>query len=136
MRYHTRSKGTINDDALEINHSDNIRGCTKLLKNMLSMIGLMFFTIFYYANKAFMCVWKIGGIYIIWCTLHHVTSQLYVYYCTPYTFIGFIASPFIVATPQCTGLRWCIAHGAQTIISMWLVLGTWFIQKLGGYSFS
>ena len=47
-----------------------------------------------------------------------------------------IIAPFMVATPQCTGLRWCIMRGADTIISMWLVIGAWFMQKLGGYSLS
>lgn len=146
MSYHTRSQSTKNNNLINDNLSndnltnnnnnvkDNRRVCIKLFKNMLGMIGFLFFTIFYYANRAFVCVWKIGGIYIVWCSLHYVTSQLYVYYCTPYTLLGFITAPFMVATPQCTGLRWCITHGAQTIISMWLVLGTWFIQKLGGYS--
>ena len=139
MPYHTRSQGEPIDNLSENNcvtegNKNKYSAYNKLLKEASSMLCLLVFSVFYYANKMLVCVWKIGGIYIVWCTLHHVTSQLYVYYCTPYTLIGFLTAPFMVATPQCTGLRWCIAHGAETIISMWLVLGTWFVQKLGGYS--
>ena len=139
MRYHTRSQDRVRDNLSENNctkHENENRcsACRKLITGASHMLCFLVFSIFYYANKAFMYVWKIGGIYIVWCSLHHITSQLYVYYCTPYTIWGFIAAPFMVATPQCTGLRWCIMHGAETIISMWLVLGAWFVQKLGGYS--
>tara|TARA_Y100001958_G_scaffold89951_1_gene61220 strand:- start:5547 stop:5999 length:453 start_codon:yes stop_codon:yes gene_type:complete len=147
MTYYTRSQRGKNDsNTLSENNITaenkpikkkklyNCSACKKLTKQITNIICLIIFTFFYYANKAGIYVWKIGGIYIVWCTLHHITSQLYVYYCTPYTLLGFLTAPFMVATPQCTGLRWCIAHGAETIISMWLVLGTWFMQKLGGYS--
>jgi len=143
MRYNTRSStqalGADNNNIM-IDHDEKkclhrkFSLCATIFKNVSGVLCLMMFSVVYYANKAFMYVWKIGGIYIIWCSLHHATSQLYAYYCTPYTIWGFIAAPFMIATPQCTGLRWCITHGAETIIGMWLVLGTWFVQKLGGYS--
>lgn len=151
MRYHTRSQNantentrddhdiqtdgdTNNDDNNNVDNNNNNNNCKDVFKKSLSMFGFICFTFCYYVNKAFIYVWKIGGIYIVWCSLHYITAQLYAYYCTPYTLLGFITAPFMVATPQCTGLRWCITHGAQTIISMWLVIGSWFMQKLGGYS--
>ena len=158
MRYHTRSQNAntenniedhnvltdvdnnnvnnnIDNNDIDNNDIDNNNiNCKDVLTKSLSMFGFICFTFCYYINKAFIYVWKIGGIYIVWCSLHYITAQLYAYYCTPYTLLGFITAPFMVATPQCTGLRWCITHGAQTIISMWLVIGSWFMQKLGGYS--
>ena len=149
MTYNTRSTATMVTDTdnngdkiiyagehVPDTYSQNTSLCGTVVKNISGAICLMMFTIFYYANKGFMYVWKIGGIYIIWCSLHYGAAQLYAYYCTPSTIWGFIIAPFMVATPQCTGLRWCIMRGADTIISMWLVIGAWFMQKLGGYSLS
>ena len=95
---------------------------------------LFFTTMQNFIEKLFKYIWNVGGIYIIWSTLHYMSAQLYSYYCTPQSIIGFFISPFIIATPQCTALRWCIAQGSDTIITMWIVLGTWCSTKLGGYS--
>ena len=89
-------------------------------------------------EKAVLCckpvlktAWKISGIYIIWIFIHFFASHLYVKYCTPYTIIGFITAPILIASPHCIGLRWCITHGASTITAMWIVIGTWFATRLG-----
>ena len=85
--------------------------------------------------KSFICsIWNIIGIYMIWIVIHYTASHMYTAYCTPYTFIGFLVSPFIVSTPHCTGLRWCISQGAHTLTAMWIVSGTWIAAKLGGLS--
>jgi hypothetical protein len=62
--------------------------------------------------------------------IHYIASHLYTYFCVPYTFLGFIAAPFLVTSPHCAGLRWCIVHGAETITAMWVVIGTWFVTLL------
>ena len=93
----------------------NITDCLKCCKSMVKML------------------WKIIGIYIIWIIIYYVATHLYVKYCTPYTVVGFITAPLLVASPYCTGLRWCISRGADTIIAMWIVLGTWIAVQLGGY---
>ena len=74
--------------------------------------------------------WSLAGIYLIWITLHYTASWLHAYWCTPWGLVGFVTTPFIVASPHCYGLRWCIAHGAETITAMWVVAGTWMITKL------
>tara|TARA_Y100001958_G_C21234255_1_gene560392 strand:+ start:2509 stop:2922 length:414 start_codon:yes stop_codon:yes gene_type:complete len=81
-------------------------------------------------------IWKVSSIYMLWIFIHYIASHLYVSYCTPYNVIGFIASPIIVSTPHCTGIRWCITRGADTITAMWIVLGTWVATSIGGYSLS
>ena len=71
--------------------------------------------------------WRVAGIYVIWTFIHYIASHLYTQFCVPYTFLGFIAAPFLVASPHCAGLRWCIIHGAETITAMWVVVGTWLV---------
>jgi hypothetical protein len=70
------------------------------------------------------------GIYVIWILLHYITPHLYVHFCVPLTFRGFIMSPFIAPSPHCQALRWAIYNGGNTIIAMWIVFGTWIMQKL------
>ena len=79
-------------------------------------------------------LWNIVGIYLIWIVIHYLSAHLYAIYCTPYTIIGFITAPFLVPSPHCTGLRWCITQGASTIATMWIVIGTSVATRLGGYA--
>lgn len=74
--------------------------------------------------------WKVGGIYLVWISLHYTSSNLYAKLCTPLSVAGFVTSPFLVASPHCFAFRWCIKHGADAISSMWVVLGTWFLSCL------
>ncbi len=78
-------------------------------------------------------LWKVSKIYVLWIFIHYISSHLYVAYCTPYNLFGFIASPIMISTPHCTGIRWCIMRGADTITAMWIVIGTWLATTLGGY---
>jgi hypothetical protein len=73
---------------------------------------------------------KVVGIYLIWITVHYFASHFYVLWCTTNTVLGFILSPFLVTTPYCHVLRWCIYNSANQIIIMWTVLGTWLITKI------
>lgn len=66
-----------------------------------------------------------SNVYILWIVLHYFASHLYVYYCVPKTFIGFIMSPFLIASPQCQSLRWILYNGANIISNMWVILGSW-----------
>ncbi len=80
-----------------------------------------------YIIPAVKTAWRVAGIYVIWMFIHYIASHLYTYFCVPYTFLGFIAAPFLVTSPHCAGLRWCIVHGAETITAMWVVIGTWLV---------
>ena len=71
--------------------------------------------------------WQISGVYVIWSFIHFFSAHLYVAVCTPFSLMGFIAAPFIVASPHCYGLRWCIQEGSNALTSMWLVIGTWIV---------
>ena len=67
---------------------------------------------------------------ILWIILHYTSSHLYIYLCTPLTISGFIMSPFIAPAPHCQALRWLIYQGGNSISSMWIFLGSWFIKQL------
>lgn len=74
-------------------------------------------------------LWQLTGIYLIWVGMHYSATWLYSYWCTPWGVIGFMITPFLVASPHCYALRWCIIHGAETITAMWVVLGTWLVTR-------
>jgi len=71
-----------------------------------------------------------SSIYLLWIILHYIASHLYVKYCVPNSLFGFIISPFMVSTRHCMAIRWIIYHGANSIDTMWIILGTWITSKL------
>jgi hypothetical protein len=82
----------------------------------------------YIGNKIVTCIYWVfaaSKIYVLWILLHYFASHLYVYYCVPKTLIGFLVSPFLIASPQCHSLRWVVYNGANIISNMWVILGTW-----------
>jgi len=70
------------------------------------------------------------GIYLTWIILHYFASHLYIKFCVPASFLGFVVSPFLTTTPHCQGLRWIIYNGANTINNMWVIIGTWISSNL------
>jgi hypothetical protein len=68
---------------------------------------------------------KVSGIYLLWICLHYFSAHLYVKFCVPNTIVGFIMSPFMIATPHCQGLRWIVYNAANIINNMWIIIGTW-----------
>lgn len=78
-------------------------------------------------------LYVVGILYFIWITVHFFSSNLYVYYCTPFTLIGFIKSPFLVLTPHCIALRWLSYKGSEQIASMWSILGVYLLSIVKEY---
>ncbi len=72
----------------------------------------------------------ISAYYIVWVCLHYAATHLYVRFCTPSDWYGFIMSPFMAMTPHCRGLGWLIYTGSNVIQHMWVILGVWFASKL------
>jgi len=83
-----------------------------------------------YILKTVKIIINISGIYLLWVVLHYVASHLYIKFCVPGTFIGFIISPFMTATPHCQGLRWLIYNAANIINNMWIMSGAWLCSTL------
>ena len=85
------------------------------------------------AEKGRSCVQYVYGassIYLFWIMLHYFSAQLYVYYCAPRGFYGFLISPFLVAAPHCRAIRWIIHNGGNMVDNMWIILGTWLCSKI------
>jgi len=73
---------------------------------------------------------NVSGIYLLWIFLHYFASHLYVKLCVPNTIVGFLLSPFMIATPHCQGLRWIVYNAANMINNMWIILGAWICSTL------
>ena len=73
---------------------------------------------------------SVSKIYLLWICLHYASVHLYVYFCAPASFTGFILSPFQVALPHCRALRWTSQNGVDVVNSMWIVVGTWLCSKI------
>jgi hypothetical protein len=69
-------------------------------------------------------------IYLLWVLLHYVASQLYIPFCSPRSFWGFIITPILAVTPQCKALRWVIHTGGNTMETMWVIFGAWCCAKV------
>jgi hypothetical protein len=85
------------------------------------------------AEKGRYCVQYMYGassLYLFWIMLHYFSTQMYVYYCAPRGFYGFLISPFLVAAPHCRAIRWIIHNGGNMVDNMWLILGTWLCSKI------
>lgn len=68
--------------------------------------------------------------YLAWATAHHVSPHLYTYFCTPNTLFGVLASPFMATAPHCSGLRWVIYEGGNTINMMWISFAGYSTSKI------
>lgn len=79
------------------------------------MIGKIFngVTAFLYSNADFIYLFLTATI------LHYVAANAYAKWCTPSTFIGFLASPFMTVTPVCSTLRWSITVFGDYMSSIW-----------------
>lgn len=74
----------------------------------------------------------------LWSVVNYIAPQLYVLWCVPRTIIGFLMSPFAIAMPQCVALRWAIAASADTIKTIFVLIGTWIVSSFftNNYSMS
>lgn len=110
-----------------LNFEDNEILYTKENEHIMISILKSLGRYIYFMIKFFM---KISGVYLFWIGLHYGASHLYIQFCVPSNFFGFLISPFMTASPHCQGLRWIIYTGANTINNMWVILGTWLCSYL------
>ena len=96
-----------------------IIGVWNLLKNVPSIMWWLFTVIY-----------SLFGYYLMWITLHYLAVHSYPMYCAPLTITGFILSPFMVSTPHCIAMRWLITEGSNVIVTMWIAIGAYAIQKM------
>jgi hypothetical protein len=80
---------------------------------------------FTFLLKTLIVLFKASGIYLLWICLHYFSAHLYIKFCVPDTIMGFLMSPFMMATPHCQGLRWIVYNAAGIINNMWILIGAW-----------
>ena len=86
-----------------------------------------------YVRNKLTLLMQASGIYIIWIIVHYFASHLYVHYCVPESFTGFMQSLYLASTPGCNILRWAITTGGNNINAMWIILITWIMLKFPTY---
>lgn len=91
----------------------------QMIKKMLELLILLIITIY-----------SFFGYYIMWIVLQYTAAHLYPVYCMPISISGFLLSPFMVSAPHCVAMRWMITEGSNTIITMWVTLGAYAIQRM------
>ena len=84
----------------------------------------------YFIFKTIIFLFKISGIYLLWICLHFFSAHLYTKFCVPNSLVGFLMSPFLIATPHCQGLRWIVYNAATIINNMWIFIGTWIYSMI------
>lgn len=68
--------------------------------------------------------------YLGWVFIHYLCSQLYIYFCAPFTLYGLIMSPFLIMTPHCNAFRWVIYEAGKVLYGMWIAIGSWTIANI------
>jgi DNA modification methylase len=79
-------------------------------------------------------IWNISAIYILWILVHYISAHLYVRWCVPATIVGFITAPVLVPAPHCHALRWSIYTGGERIFAMWIMIGSWILNKINMFN--
>jgi hypothetical protein len=86
--------------------------------------------LFHFIFKTILVLFKASGIYLLWICFHYFAAHLYIKFCVPNTIIGFLMSPFMIATPHCQGLRWIVFNAAGIINNMWILIGAWIYSMI------
>ena len=118
--------GVVVDDDDDYYSDEETRICSDIVAMSSPYIWEM-------AEKGRSCVQYMYGassLYLFWIMLHYFSTQMYVYYCAPRGFYGFLISPFLVAAPHCRAIRWIIHNGGNMVDNMWIILGTWLCSKI------
>jgi len=81
--------------------------------------SLGFVTGFIYENREFI------GLVLTATLIHYISANLYVFWCTPFTIYGFMASPFITVSTHCVALRWSIWFFGDYLTQTWMLALVW-----------
>lgn len=126
-------KQKLNDKCIVEDENENLNENLNEIDSLKSETNY----IYKYINKAINFLYKtlllaikVSGIYLLWICFHYFSAHLYIKFCVPDTVIGFLMSPFMIATPHCQGLRWIVYNAAGIINNMWIVIGTWIYSMI------
>lgn len=111
------------NENVHVNKDDSLENKTNYIYKYINKAFIFLF-------KTFSLLLKVSGIYLLWICFHYFSAHLYIKFCVPDTIIGFLMSPFMIATPHCQGLRWIVYNAAGIINNMWLIIGTWIYSMI------
>lgn len=97
-----------------------------VLTQIKRLLTILCYILWYLFN----IIYSMFGYYLIWITLHYLAVHLYPTYCAPLTVMGFILSPFMVSAPHCIAMRWLATEGSNVIVTMWVAVGAYAIQRM------
>jgi hypothetical protein len=61
--------------------------------------------------------------FLLWVTLSYSAPHLYVFFCAPATFVGYVMSPLYGTALHCAALRWVILNGNTHIEALLVAFG-------------
>lgn len=70
------------------------------------------------------------GLYILLVTTYYLSSQLLVYHCTPWGWVGWFRSAFLVESLECRALKWLFTYTYDHIRNLWTLLSAWLINHV------
>ena len=120
----------VDKDITELNIINDIELERKTKLGSFSDIYFLVDKFISFIYKTIVFLFKISGIYMLWICLHYFAAHLYIKFCVPNTFLGFIMSPLMISTPHCQGLRWIVYNAANIINNMWILVGTWISSMI------
>jgi hypothetical protein len=97
-----------------------------VLTQIKRLLTILCYILWYLFN----IIYSMFGYYLIWITLHYSAVHLYPTYCAPLTVMGFVLSPFMVSAPHCIAMRWLATEGSNVIVTMWVAVGAYAIQRM------
>ena len=73
-------------------------------------------------------------LYFIMCNImHHLSSKLYLYFCTTdhrATLPTLAMSPFTIISPHCIAIRWVMMESANLVYFQILMVGSWIVARI------
>ena len=76
-------------------------------------------------------LYKYAFIFVLYSShiiIYHCSSILHATYCTPFTWIGLLQSPFVATSPYCVSFQWIIYYGGIYIRHTWMIAGMFVIH--------
>lgn len=69
-------------------------------------------------------------VYVLLVGVYYSSSHLHTSICTPWSFMGFFKSPFLIETLECRALKWLFTYSHEYIHSLWLLFSTYLIKLI------
>lgn len=67
-------------------------------------------------------------VYFSLISTYFFSTHLFAGYCTPWSWTGFLQTPFLTETLQCRALKWLFTYSHEYIRSLWLIGSTYLVK--------